>query len=146
MPEMTPAEQRARQYRELAATIADQAQAIADGTLAGPRYGMARLILRNAETLDAWTPDDRSGMPVTRLDEGVRREAGVQQDTMDTVSEWAHRWVRGKHAHLAHAFEFGPGGSPYCDVCGCTADGFHHSGSPAPAPGALPRRSAQASR
>jgi hypothetical protein len=63
MARMTEAEQRARQYRELAATIADQAQAIADGTLTGPRYGMARLLLRNAECLVAWTPDDRSGMP-----------------------------------------------------------------------------------
>jgi hypothetical protein len=57
---MTATEQ---QIRDLAATIADQAQAIADGTLTGPLYAHARLVLRNAELLAAWVPDDRSGMP-----------------------------------------------------------------------------------
>jgi hypothetical protein len=62
MSKLTSAEQQDKMYRELAATIADQAQAIADGTLTGPRYARARLILRNAEVLVSWTPDDRSGM------------------------------------------------------------------------------------
>ena len=69
MTHLTPAEQRDKQYRELAATIAGQAQALADGTTAGPRYAMARLILSNAEQLVAETPDDRSGMPAAGTDE-----------------------------------------------------------------------------
>jgi hypothetical protein len=68
---MTPAEQRDKQYRELAATIASQAQAIADGTLTGPCYAHARLILRNAEQLAAETPDDRSGMPAAEPGPGT---------------------------------------------------------------------------
>jgi hypothetical protein len=61
MPKLTVSEIQDKQYRELAATIADQAQAIADGTLSGPRYAVASLLLSNAKTLFAWTPDDRSG-------------------------------------------------------------------------------------
>jgi hypothetical protein len=83
MTEMTPAE-REKQYRELAATIADQAQAIADGTLTGPRFGMVQLIKRNAETLAAWTPDDRSGMPDPQLDEVAGPEPGIR----DHVRVW----------------------------------------------------------
>jgi len=68
---MTATEQ---QIRDLAATIADQAQAIRDGTLTGPLYAHARLIRNNAETLAAWAvmpgtePDASSsgaGGPVT---------------------------------------------------------------------------------
>jgi hypothetical protein len=61
-------------------------------------------------------------------------------DTMGAVTRWAHRWATGDRRHLPHAFEYGPGGSPYCAVCGCAADGFYHRGLPAPAPAALPRR------
>lgn len=43
----------------LARTIADQAQAIADGTVTGPQWAAARRILRNAEQLVAETADDR---------------------------------------------------------------------------------------
>lgn len=48
------------QRRELAATIAAQAQAIADGTVTGPQWAAARRLLGNAGTLMAWTDDDRS--------------------------------------------------------------------------------------
>jgi hypothetical protein len=62
MPKLTVSEIQGKQYRELAATIADQAQAIADRTLSGPRYAVASLLLlSNAKTLFAWTPDDQSG-------------------------------------------------------------------------------------
>jgi hypothetical protein len=47
------------QYRELAATIADQAQAIADGTVVGPLHGAVARLKSNLDTLVAWTPDDR---------------------------------------------------------------------------------------
>jgi hypothetical protein len=70
MSRISNAEQQEKQYRELAGTIADQAQAIADGSLAGPRYAMAQLILRNAQCLVAWTPDDRSGMPAAEQQGG----------------------------------------------------------------------------
>ena len=43
----------------LARTIADQAQAIADGTVTGPQHAAARRVLANAEMLMAWTADDR---------------------------------------------------------------------------------------
>lgn len=42
------------QVRDLAAAIAAQAQAIADGTLTGPIPGACKRILDNAETLFAW--------------------------------------------------------------------------------------------
>jgi hypothetical protein len=48
------------QREELAGTIATQAQAIKDGTVTGPQWGHARRLLANAETLVAWTEDDRS--------------------------------------------------------------------------------------
>jgi len=50
------------QYRELAATIAAQAQAIADGTVTGPLRGAVARLAANADTLRAWTADDRSGV------------------------------------------------------------------------------------
>lgn len=52
---------RERQCRDLAATIATQAQAIADGTVIGPRHGAVRRLVSNVQTLVAWTDDDRSG-------------------------------------------------------------------------------------
>ena len=48
------------QIRDLAATIAGQAQAIAGGTVTGPVYGAVRRLAANAELLAAWQPDDRS--------------------------------------------------------------------------------------
>lgn len=53
------------QIRDLAAVIAAQSQAIADGTVTGPLYAAVRRVLANAETLVAWTPDDRSGWSET---------------------------------------------------------------------------------
>jgi hypothetical protein len=87
MTRLTPAEQRDKQYRELAATIADQARAIADGTLAGPRYAMAQLIARNAQQLVAETPDDRSGMP------------GAEPDDDDVPEIYVH--IRELHPKIA---------------------------------------------
>jgi hypothetical protein len=49
------------QIRELASAIALQASAIANGTVIGPRYAAVRKLAANAEMLQAWTPDDRSG-------------------------------------------------------------------------------------
>lgn len=46
------------QLRELAATIAAQAQALADGTLTGPRYGHVRRLAANVDMLKAWTADE----------------------------------------------------------------------------------------
>jgi hypothetical protein len=72
---MTATEQ---QIRELAGTIADQAQAIKDGTLTGPLYAHARLIRNNAETLAAWAatlgtgPDARQGEPEPGIRDHVR--------------------------------------------------------------------------
>jgi hypothetical protein len=58
-----------RQYHDMAATIAAQAQAIADGTITGPRFAAASRLLGNAKTLMAWTPDDRSGVsPMTNAE------------------------------------------------------------------------------
>lgn len=39
---------------ELAAAIANQAEAIASGTLVGPQLAAARRLLANAQTLVAW--------------------------------------------------------------------------------------------
>jgi hypothetical protein len=50
-----------RQCRELAEAIATQAQALADGTVIGPRHAAVARLARNVDTLRAWTPDDRSG-------------------------------------------------------------------------------------
>lgn len=50
-----------RAYLELAQAIAQQAQAIADGTVQGPVFAAVRRLKANVETLEAWTPDDRSG-------------------------------------------------------------------------------------
>jgi hypothetical protein len=61
--ELTLAERQEKQRRELAATIADKAQAIADGTLIGPQYAAVQGLRANVAMLPAWTPDDRSGMP-----------------------------------------------------------------------------------
>jgi hypothetical protein len=46
---------------ELAQTIANQAQAIADGTVTGPEYSAVRLLVGNAETLLAWTAIEETG-------------------------------------------------------------------------------------
>jgi hypothetical protein len=48
------------QYRNLAAAIASQAQAIADGTVTGPRYASVQRLKSNVATLEAWTADDRA--------------------------------------------------------------------------------------
>jgi hypothetical protein len=48
------------QYRDLANTVAAQAEALATGTHTGPAYAAAQLLRSNVETLVAWTPDDRS--------------------------------------------------------------------------------------
>lgn len=55
-----------KQRRDLAGTIADQAQAIADGTVVGPERGAVSRLVHNVNLLDAWTPDDRSGMGETK--------------------------------------------------------------------------------
>jgi hypothetical protein len=47
------------QIRELAGTMAAQLQAIADGTLTGPRHAALRLVASNMDRLLAWVPDDR---------------------------------------------------------------------------------------
>lgn len=44
---------------ELAATIANQAEAIANGTVKGPRYAQVKLLAHNIDTLGAWVGDDR---------------------------------------------------------------------------------------
>jgi hypothetical protein len=58
-----------QQRRELAATIAAKAQALADGTLTGPEHAAAKLILSNAQMLLDWTPDNQSapGVNVTAI-------------------------------------------------------------------------------
>jgi hypothetical protein len=71
---MTDTDRLNEQRIALAQTIADQAQAIADGTLIGPQYGAVRRLLNNAEMLAAWTADDRSGMQDSTLQASVRRE------------------------------------------------------------------------
>lgn len=50
-----------QQRRELAEVIANQAEALANGTNTGSQYGAVQLLKSNVETLAAWTPDDRSG-------------------------------------------------------------------------------------
>jgi hypothetical protein len=47
------------QIKELAATIAGQAQAIADGTATGVLYAHVRRLEDNVQTLKAWIGDDR---------------------------------------------------------------------------------------
>ena len=50
-----------RKYRQdLAQTVANQAQALADGTVVGPEWAAAKRLLGNAEQLFGITPDDRS--------------------------------------------------------------------------------------
>jgi hypothetical protein len=48
------------QIRELADTIAAQAQAIADGAVTGPLFAAVRRLRSNVDTLEAWCPDDRT--------------------------------------------------------------------------------------
>ena len=48
-----------KQIRELALTIANQAEAIASGTLIGPRYAAILRIQNNLDTLAAYVGDDR---------------------------------------------------------------------------------------
>jgi hypothetical protein len=48
----------------------------------------------------------------------------TEQDTMDAACERAHKYAMGRQE--PHGFEYGPGGSPYCKVCGCSAEGFYH--------------------
>ena len=47
--------------RELAATIATQADAIAEGRVIGPVHAAVARLTHNVDTLRAWTTDDRSG-------------------------------------------------------------------------------------
>ncbi|QIQ63306.1 hypothetical protein SEA_SETTECANDELA_190 [Mycobacterium phage Settecandela] len=47
------------QIREQAAFIAAKAEAIANGTLVGPRYAAIAQLRRSIEILDAWVGDDR---------------------------------------------------------------------------------------
>ena len=54
-PETTTA-----QRRELAAAIAAQAQALAEGTVIGPEHAAVARLVANVETLAIWTDDDRS--------------------------------------------------------------------------------------
>lgn len=49
------------QIRELASTIASEAEAIATGTFTGPLYGLVSQLSSNVSTLRSWIPDDRSG-------------------------------------------------------------------------------------
>lgn len=54
-----PGQRYAEQIRELAGTVALQAQAIADGKIEGPLHGAVRLLGYNVDTLKTWTADDR---------------------------------------------------------------------------------------
>lgn len=47
------------QITELASTIETQANAIAQGTVIGPRYAAVKRLQDNIETLAAWVRDDR---------------------------------------------------------------------------------------
>lgn len=47
------------QIREQAAAVAALAQALADGTLVGPRYPAVLRLVDLVDTLRAWTQDDR---------------------------------------------------------------------------------------
>ena len=47
------------QYRGQAEAIAQQAQALADGTVTGPRWRAVQRLRRNVEILAAWTEDAR---------------------------------------------------------------------------------------
>lgn len=51
------------QRRDLAAAIAQQATALAEGTVTGPEHGAVARLVANVETLAAWTPDDRDTRP-----------------------------------------------------------------------------------
>lgn len=51
-----------QQFRDLAATVAMQAQAIADGTVIGPVWAAVRRLKSNVEMLESWACDDRSGV------------------------------------------------------------------------------------
>lgn len=48
------------QITDLAQTIANQAEAIATGTLIGPRYSAIKRLQTNVDTLAAWAGDDRT--------------------------------------------------------------------------------------
>lgn len=48
------------QIRELAETCSAQAQAIADGSVRGPRYSAVLRLKNNVETLLCWVGDDRN--------------------------------------------------------------------------------------
>lgn len=48
-----------QQIQELAAHIATRAEAIASGTLIGPRYAAVRNLQDSINTLAAWVGDDR---------------------------------------------------------------------------------------
>lgn len=54
-----PGQRYAEEIRELAGTIATQAQAIADGRTTGPLHGSVRLLASNVDLLKGWTEDDR---------------------------------------------------------------------------------------
>jgi hypothetical protein len=51
---------------------------------------------------------------------------GPARDSIAYATHRAHRYAMGPQQ--PHHFEFGPGGSPYCAQCGCTAEGFYHRG------------------
>ncbi|QAY06660.1 hypothetical protein SEA_COOKIES_136 [Mycobacterium phage Cookies] len=48
------------QIAELAAVVAAQAEAIAEGKVVGPRYAAVKRLQGNVETLTAWIGDDRT--------------------------------------------------------------------------------------
>ncbi|MEM9608070.1 MAG: hypothetical protein AAGA99_11660 [Actinomycetota bacterium] len=56
-----------RQIRELAEAIAARAQAIASGTLVGPRPGAVRQLVTNIETLDAWVNEGTKPLSAWQL-------------------------------------------------------------------------------
>lgn len=68
-----------RQYRELAQAIANQAQALADGTTVGPRHAQVRKIRANVDMLLAWTEDDRATRESLRqLSEQRNQDGGAR--------------------------------------------------------------------
>lgn len=48
-----------QQIVELAGTVATQAEAIAQGTVRGPRYAAVARLRENVDTLATWVGDDR---------------------------------------------------------------------------------------
>jgi len=48
------------QITDLAHTIANQAEALATGSVIGPRYAAIRRLQNNVDTLATWVGDDRT--------------------------------------------------------------------------------------